>query len=79
MPGPVLGTEGTKQGRLGPCFHGIDILWEQAISREMSDILTMCRDERETNHVAEGNRVTGLGNERWLFQGGEVTVEVWTV
>lgn len=45
----------------------------------MSDILTMCRDERETNHVAEGNRITGLGNERWLFQGGEVTVEVWTV
>lgn len=79
MPDTVLGTEDTKQGKLGPCFHGIDILWEQAISREMSDILTMCREAKETNHVAEGDRVTGLGDERWLFRGGDVAVEVWTV
>lgn len=79
MPDTVLGTEDTKPGKLGPGFHGIDILWEQAISREMSDILTTCREEKESNHVAEGHRITGFGNERWLFQGGDVTVEVWTV
>lgn len=79
MPDTVLGTKVTKQGKLGPCFYGIEILWEQAISREMSDILTMCREGKETNHVAEGNRITGLGNERWLFRGGDVAVEVCTV
>lgn len=62
MPDTVLSSEDTKQDKQGPCFRGIDILWEQAISRETSDIFMMCHEENETNHMAEGNWVTELGN-----------------
>lgn len=52
----IIGTEGdgNKTNKV-PAFTEFIFFWEQTVSKEISDIFMMCREENETSNVAESD------------------------